>query len=262
MRGTMQITWYGTASLLIDSGSEQLLVDPFITYKGATNRTSILDFIKTENILITHGHLDHLSSIPKILDISDATVYCGEISANTLEMRGVDANQIVQVTPGNKLTFGDIKVTVLLGKHVAFDKPLVRNTLLSKDMLHYFPNLVSIGIKNHQYPEAGETLCYFIEACNKKILLLGSMALAEDIEYPEYVDLLILPYQGCSDLEYQAINIIDQIKPRTLIIDHFDNAYPPISKTISTISLKKILDERYPDLPVVKPTAGKCITLL
>ena len=74
--------------------------------------------------------------------------------------------------------------------------------------------------------------------------------------------MLILPYQGTTNLVSTALSIIAQIEPRTVLLDHFDDAFPPISQHIDTKPLKKALTEHYPELPVVKPTAGKAITLL
>ena len=74
--------------------------------------------------------------------------------------------------------------------------------------------------------------------------------------------MLILPYQGTSDLVSAACSIIDRIEPRSVLLDHFDDAFPPVSRQIDTKPLRKVLKERYPDLPVVKPTAGKAVTLL
>lgn len=258
----MKITWYGAASLLIEANNTNLLFDPFISGKGAENKTTLLDFLHCENILITHGHFDHLSGVPKIMNVSDVTVYCGQVAANTLEKLHCDSDQIAALVPGNILFFDDVKVSVLKGKHVHFDQKLIHQTLFSKNTLLHAANLIPLSYKNFQYPEAGETLSYLVEANGKSILVLGSMALDEYTEYPQFVDLLILPYQGCSDLVACALDIIRKIQPRTVILDHFDNAYPPVSKSTPTKLLKKALKEQFPDLPVAKPTAGKYITLI
>lgn len=258
----MKITWYGNASLLIDSGEDRLLIDPFLTLKGATNHPSLLSYIKEESILITHGHFDHLSSVPKIMANSDATVYCSATPAKILEKKGVDSDQIVLVRPGDSLTFGSIKVKVLKGKHIKLDKKLLKKTLLSFRSLRYFPNLLLLGWNYSKYRKRQETLAYQIEADGKVILVLGSPDLDEHTAYPQYVDMLVLPYHGSSNLITQTLSVIQQIDPRTILLDHFDDAYPPISTEVDTKPFKKFLSHWFPELPVVKPTAGKTITLL
>lgn len=258
----MKITWYGTASLLIDSGEDRILIDPFLTLKGAQNHPSLLTYIKEESILITHGHLDHLYSVPKIMANSDATVYCSAAPARTLEKKGVDGDQIVLIHPGDNLSFGSIKVKVLQGKHIEFDRKLIHKTLLNPRVFRHFANLLFLGWNHPKYREQQETLVYQIESGGKVILVLGSLDLDDQTEYPEYADMLVLPYQGSSDLITRALSIIEKVKPRTMLLDHFDDAFPPVSAQIDTRPLKKALTEHFPDLPVVKPTAGKTVTLL
>lgn len=260
----MKITWFGTASLLIEHEKDRILIDPFLPLWGSENHPSLLEYQKEDSILITHGHIDHLGSIPKILRNSEATVYCSALPAATLEKKKTDSDQIVIIRPGDILHFGSIKVTPLPGKHIKFDTRLIRHTLLNFRILRYFPNFLSLLFHNHTYAEGNETLTYLIEAGNRKILVLGSLALDEETEYPKYVDMLILPYQGASlsGLVSAALSIIARIEPRTMLLDHFDDAFPPISRQIDTRPLKKVLEEHYPELPVVKPTAEKAVTLL
>ncbi len=256
----MKITWFGTASLLIDCEGSRVLIDPFLPLKGAENHPSLLDYRKEDSILITHGHIDHLGSIPKILEHSDATVYCSPVPAATLEKKKADSDQIVIIRPGDKLYFGQIRVSILPGKHIRFDSALVRHTLCSPRILQFFPNFLSLLFHNHTYAEGNETLVFLLEADKKKILVLGSLALHETADYPKHVDMLILPYQGASDLVTAALAVIARIEPKTVLLTHFDDAFPPISRQIDTRPLKKVLSEKYPNLSVIKPTAGKEIT--
>ena len=42
----MKITWYGTASILLESEGERLLFDPFVELAGASNPNSLEDFVQ------------------------------------------------------------------------------------------------------------------------------------------------------------------------------------------------------------------------
>lgn len=258
----MKITWFGTASLLVESENNQLLIDPFVCLRGSENHPSILDFIETPDILLTHGHFDHIAVVPYIQEAHEANVYCTSLPAKTLEKNGAEADYISIIKPGCELSFGDISVEVLPGKHVKFDKALIRKTIFNTRIFKYIYNVPFLIHSLLAYPEGGETVSYLIKANGKSILLLGSLGLDPNTTYPENVDMLVLPYQGTSNLVEEALKIIDIIKPRTVFLDHFDDAYPPVTSKVDTKGLKKALTEKYPELPVVKPTEGKPVSLL
>ena len=68
----MEITWYGTTSILLKASGTSLLFDPFLKYLPEEYEPDELRkqrervFGTAANILITHGHMDHLSSIPTL----------------------------------------------------------------------------------------------------------------------------------------------------------------------------------------------------
>lgn len=258
----MKITWHGAASLLIETEKTKILFDPFLSSKYSENQNKLSDFANIEHILITHGHFDHLAAVPLLSKQSECCIYCSSTASQTLEKNSVDADHIVTIFPGNTLFFNDIEIKVLTGKHITFDKKLIGQTLFNKDCLLHFPGLLSTAWKNMHFPGKNEIYHYLVKAEGKTILILGSMALDEATTYPQYVDLLILPYQGCSNPVETALSIIRTISPRTIILDHFDNAFPPVTKSMPTKLLKKALDNEFPGLPVAKPSAGKYITLI
>lgn len=102
-------------------------------------------------------------------------------------------------------------------------------------------------------------MVYDIKAKGKEILLLGSLKLDEATQYPENVDLLILPSQGSCELEKEAAKLIDRIKPKKIFLPHFDNSIPPLSRSVDTRPLKRMMDEKYPQIQVVKSRAGKAV---
>ena len=257
----MKITWFGTASLQIETKKDCILIDPYICYRGAENRQWITDYMQKENILITHGHYDHLASLPIIMDFGEATVYCTETPAGTLEKKGVDPDLLAVIQPGTELLFGDMKVKVWKGKHVKFDKPLIKQILFSPRMLRYFYRIPQLVHGILAYPEGEETVAFEILCEGKRILVLGSMGLDPDTLYPEDIDLLVLPYQGTSLPVSTALSILERLHPRAVLLDHFDDAFPPITRAVDTRPLKKALEKKYPNIKVVKPIAGKPIEI-
>ena len=49
--------------------------------------------------------------------------------------------------------------------------------------------------------------------------------------------------------------------PERIILDHFDDAFPPVSESVDTRGFKKLMDREYPGIRVVKPTAGKTVEI-
>ena len=68
---------------------------------------------------------------------------------------------------------------------------------------------------------------------------MGSMNLKEEIEYPIGSDLLILPYNGWEDNFKPAVKVIESLKPKRILIDHYDDTFPPITMPIDIAPILK-----------------------
>lgn len=259
----MKITWHGAASILIEAAGERILFDPFVQLRGAENPNSLDDFIEERYICITHGHLDHLMEAAEFLDREtpgEATVYCGSVPADTLMEQGVDCSNVVLVEPGMQWKIGNVGLKVYKARHSVPEFFLKIKTLLHPRMIKYAVNTLFLASANRQFPEGNETFMYEIRAEGKRVQILGSMGLDELEEYETGAELLILPFQGVGRPEEEAEKIIERLKPKHVLLDHFDDAFPPVSRTVDTRRFKKLMDEKYPHIQVVKPTAGHTVT--
>ena len=108
-------------------------------------------------------------------------------------------------------------------------------------MLRFGYNMPRIVRGFLRYPEKGETVVFSIEGEGRRVMVLGSLNLAEDETYPEGADLLVLPYQGTSDLLTPALSIVERLRPRAVLLDHFDDTFPPISADIETADIDAAL---------------------
>jgi L-ascorbate metabolism protein UlaG (beta-lactamase superfamily) len=68
----MQITFYGHNSFLFES-DVSILTDPFIASNPKAKQI-VMEDIKADHVLITHGHADHLADLDKILAHNDAKI--------------------------------------------------------------------------------------------------------------------------------------------------------------------------------------------
>lgn len=260
----MKITWLGTASVRIESEGERILFDPFVQLIGGENPNCIEDFWQDKTIFITHGHLDHLLEVPELIDAktgSDATVFCGSRAAETLEKVLEDTGNAVVVRPGDVIRIGSVSIRVWEGKHARPGAAAGVKKLFSARMFHHLKNALALAYLHPKFPEGGQTLLYEVCAEGKRVLVMGSLGLREDTDYPQGADLLILPYQGSACLESAALETAARLMPKRILLDHFDDAFPPISEHVDTRGFKVLMDREYPQIRVVKPTAGKTVEI-
>ncbi len=255
----MKISWMGTATFALESGDERILIDPYLEMRGGEHFASFEDFLSFDTIFVTHCHFDHLLYVPEILEEGQATVFCPDRCCRTMEEYLESNDRVVLVRPGDAFPLGGLKIRVLKGRHIDFQLKHLFDTINPGRLLRYAYNLPSLIWSNHHFREEGQTMVYEISENGRKILWLGSLALDDDEQYPEDTDLLILPYQGNNDLVSCARKVLCRIKPKAVLLSHFDNAFPPLSRHMDLKPLKKLLDEEFPQIKAVRPKAFEWI---
>lgn len=256
---SVTITWYGTASVGIETDLAKILIDPFVPIEGSETKVDVKEYLKYKDILVTHGHLDHILSIPDIVKESGAKVHCTKAPYETLKAKGVSEENLHRIPQDARMEFGDIRVMTYKGKHIEYDKKIIRETVFSKRMIKYRNNLKLLKEENQICQENGETVGYFIATADAKFFVLGSLGLDKDTKYPIGVDMLVLPYQGVSDPSWMATEVITRLKPKSVLLDHFDDTFPPISNHIDTEPIVNVLDGI---VPVIKLEPGQDFTFV
>lgn len=255
----MRLKWYGAASILLDQDGTQLLFDPFLSLNDKVFKPPIDELAAVENVFVTHGHLDHIVDIPAILNhnVGKATVYCTAIPRDTLISKGVDKERIRRVKPGDVLSLGPFEISVYKSRHIVYDVGLLLTTALSPRLLLYLKNLRYMLNENRACVEAGETVVFQISASGYSVLLMGSLNLDEETVYPKNTDLLVLPFQGRSGVARYAMPFIERLRPKKVLLDHFDNSFPPISADVKTARFISLMAREYPDVPLIctRPSA-------
>lgn len=254
----MKIKWYGTAALSVKTESSSILIDPYIQPPGGTSKVKPSDYSEFNNIVCTHSHFDHIASIPKLCKARPRVIYGTDSVHTALCKFGVAKDIMRLVEPGVSFYIGDIRLTAYRSQHVKYDKLTLRGIIFSFRIIRYLLNLVRIVIPAIKCTERRQTVGYLVEAEGKRIFVLGSLSYLPEVRYPEAVDLLVLPYQGTSDLLTPAKELIALIKPKAVLLDHFDDAFPPLSHEVDTSDIESLGSDT---IKIIKPSYFEELTL-
>lgn len=196
----MKVTYYGHATVLLETEKAKLLVDPFITPNELAKGID-LDSIKPNYILLTHGHVDHVADLFTIQTSSDATVICIAEIQSWLNKNDVEKVHGMNIGGSFNFDFGRVKMV---------------------SAIH------SSSMPDGSY--GGNPAGYVITADNKKVYIAGDTALTYDMKLleDENLDWAFLPIgdnytMGVDD----AVKAASFINCKNVIGVHFDT-FPPI----------------------------------
>ena len=97
----MKITYHGHSCLTIEmENGQRVMIDPFITGNPLSDLTA--EEVKTDWLLITHGHSDHIGDMIPIAEKNDATIISIVEIADYAQSRGVKGHGM---NIGGKYTF-------------------------------------------------------------------------------------------------------------------------------------------------------------
>ena len=256
----MKITWYGTATIGIDDGKTKLLFDPFVRMNKRIDTTPVEGFTGFDAVFVTHGHFDHIYSLPELAAADKSVpVYCTEAPAKTLKKMGVPAHRIKTICPDDVIHIGNFTVRVHRFRHIVFDPVYILSVVPKCAVM--LPRLLWEFALNRKMPADGEFVAFEIEAEGKRIFLTGSFREHPEGHYPENVDLFILANGGSVFIPEKTKGFIEKYQPKRILVDHFDNAFPPLTRTVSVERLKKAVNKRHPEIEFIIPEICREIEL-
>lgn len=102
------LTWFGHATIGLETGGQKLLVDPFFT--GNPKATANPEEIECDFILVSHGHGDHVGDTVSIAKRTGATVICNAEISGWLQNQSVQTHA-QHIGGGYQHPFGYLKLT-------------------------------------------------------------------------------------------------------------------------------------------------------
>ena len=242
----MKLRWFSTAAFALTEGDITIAFDPFLGLPLG-RRWPYLDgsaFREAAAVFVTHGHMDHILEIPALLSGADVLIHATATPCRTLQKHGMRPDRLRMIRPGDVVDVWPFRVKAYPGRHCTFDWPLIRQTALSPRLWQHLPRALRLLGYSLQYPEKGETLIYEVAVGDRRIAVMGSMGLDPTGDYPVGADALILPYQGRSDLLPYGWTLVQQLRPRAVYLDHFDDSFPPLTAPIDTKPFCDLLTSR------------------
>ena len=256
----MKIKWYGTASLLIESGGASILIDPYCkNLNKKLPRVSLDEARKADAIVITHPHLDHFEDIDAFtVGGGVERVYVPQIGIEIGKKMGHDTSCMVPMSEREVYEIGPFTVKTYESRHCKFDFCTLARIALSPRTYIKVGKAAGLlrGMKNYKIGER-DILAFEISDGEKRVFVFGSAGLAEGISYPAGCDLLVFPYQGRARMHRYMEKFFSILQPKGVFADHFDNAFPPFTHKINMKKFAETVEKHLPEARCIVPKEGE-----
>lgn len=230
----MYYKWYGTATLLIESENTRLLIDPYRKQFARKDRMPDDEICSADAIFITHPHVDHFKDTDSFSH-GKIPVFVSETGISHAEKYGLDHSCMRRISAGDCVTVGDLTVRAYPAEHCRFDAASILRILFSPRTWLHFSDCVSLLSDARRFSiKRDDVLAFEVSDGVKNILVFGSAGMNENALYPDKVDLMFFPYQGRRRIDKVLAKFLRRMSPKKIVIDHFDDAFPPITHEVNT----------------------------
>ena len=242
--GSLNITWLGTATVLISDGETSLLSDGFFSRPSLIslacgpiepNRKRIEQALaeygidSLDAVMVLHSHYDHAMDAPVVAQQTGALLMGSSSSANVARGLGLPEQQIRTVTAGEPIRIGAFKVTFLVSDHVPQNALIDQATGMNKPITEPLTPPAWV----HQWKE-GESWAVMVEHDQGKILLQGSAGYRSDQLAGYQADLAMVSSVGLfrQNEQFQQEYFHETVSAtgaETVVPIHWDDFFTPLT---------------------------------
>lgn len=259
-RGKVCLTWLGTAGMHVRYAGKELLLDPFLSRPPGARpplRARPEDFLHTSLILVSHGHFDHAMDAGEIAVRSGARVHAPLKTCRILQRQGVNASALLPNERMPAFAWNGARIRVLPSRHMVFDLPIILGTAGRVLRGGLAPTLFRLAAA---YP-LGSNAEFLLDFAGYRVLFSGSGGGRWSWIARLAPDCLLLPFAGRSDLVRYYLEALRVVRPRTVVLTHFDDFYPPFSMDYPVDDFREALSREMPGVRLIVPGIEEAFTL-
>lgn len=236
----LTVTFLGVSTLLFDDGETAIMTDGFFTRPGLV---SVVTRIAPDSVRIrqaldragvtrlaavipVHSHYDHAMDAPYVAKWTGASLVGSSSTANIGRGAGLPDERIVVATPGEVMTFGRFRVTLLRSAHVP--SPVLMPGEITRPL--------TPPARTRDY-RLGETYSVVVEHDGRTMLVQGSAGFLPGGLRGVKADVVFL---GIATLGKQSDayrngfwhQVVEEVGARRLILIHWDDFLRPLNKPL------------------------------
>ena len=248
--GAVKVTFLGAASLLIDDGETQLMIDGFIsrkplwqvaTAKLSTDKAAIgavlekLQINRLQAVFASHSHYDHALDIAYLAQRTGAKLYGSSSTLNIGKGAGLPSGQMQLYTPGKALHIGQFSISVMQARHTP---PIV---YINNDLGEQITEPLRQPARFRAYKEGG-TYNFLIRHDGLSLYIKPDTNFIAGQLDKIQADVLFLGASllGKQKPEFQQAyydETVGKLRPQLVIPIHWDNFFQPLSDHLEAMPL-------------------------